>query len=66
MTRPGQANLDERSHGYQAVFQNHPGIKIVEVVDIQGKPQIAFDCTAAMLDQDPRRSSLPWTPLKVR
>lgn len=55
LTMPGQANLDERLHGYQAVFQDHPGIKIVDVVDIQGKPQKAFDSTAAMLSQDPKK-----------
>jgi ribose transport system substrate-binding protein len=55
-TMPGQANLDERLHGYQAVFQDHPGIKIVETVDIQGKPQIAFDSAAQILDKDPKKA----------
>ncbi|HLY18759.1 MAG TPA: substrate-binding domain-containing protein [Bryobacteraceae bacterium] len=55
LTMPGQANLDERLHGYQAVFLDHPGVKITEVVDIQGKPQTAFDTTAAMLDKDPKK-----------
>jgi ribose transport system substrate-binding protein len=52
---PGQANLDERLHGYQAAFQDHPGIKIVDVVNIQGNPQVAFDTTAALLDKDPKK-----------
>jgi ribose transport system substrate-binding protein len=55
LTMPGQANLDERLHGYQAVFQDHPGIKIVDVLDIQGKPQMAFDSSAAILDKDPKK-----------
>jgi len=44
-TMPGQANLNERLHGYDSVFANHPQIKIVEVVDIKGDPTVAFDRT---------------------
>jgi len=55
LTMPGQANLDERLHGYQAAFDAAPGIKIVQVVDIQGKPQLAFDTVAAMLDKEPKK-----------
>jgi ribose transport system substrate-binding protein len=55
LTMPGQANLDERLHGYQAAFQEQPGIKIVDVVDIQGKPQTAFDTAAAILDKEPKK-----------
>jgi len=55
LTMPGQANLDERLHGYQAALDAQPGIKIVQVVDIQGKPQVAFDTVAAMLDKDPKK-----------
>jgi len=54
-TMPGQANLDERLHGYEAAFQQHPGIKIVQVVDIQGKAQVAFDQAASILDKDPKK-----------
>jgi ribose transport system substrate-binding protein len=48
-TMPGQANLDERLHGYRDVLARHPGIRIVEVVDIKGDPRLAFDRTAAIL-----------------
>lgn len=46
---PGQANLDERLHGYKDVFATSPGIKIVEVVNIKGDSRIAFDKTAEYL-----------------
>ena len=55
LSMPGQANLDERLHGYQSVFDAQPGIKIGQVVDIQGKSQVAFDTTAAILDKDPKK-----------
>jgi ribose transport system substrate-binding protein len=42
-TMPGQANLDERLRGYSDVLAAYPQIKIVEVVDIQGNPAVAFD-----------------------
>ncbi len=42
-TVPGQANLDERLRGYSDVLAGYPQIKIVEVVDIQGNPAVAFD-----------------------
>src|SRR5258708_1577468 len=41
-TMPGQRNLDERLNGYRAAFANTQ-IKIVEVIDIQGDPMIAFN-----------------------
>ena len=55
LTMPGQTNLEERLHGYQSAFDAQPGVKITQVVDIQGKPQVAFDTAAAMLDKDPKR-----------
>jgi len=55
LTMPGQANLDERMHGYQAVLQEHPGIKVTQVIDIQGKAQTAFDSVAALLEKDPKK-----------
>jgi ribose transport system substrate-binding protein len=42
---PAQSNLRERLRGYEDVLAAHPGIKIVEVVDIRGDPRIAFDKT---------------------
>lgn len=44
-TLGGQANTDERLKGFKDVFASRPGINIVEVVDIQGDPRIAFDRT---------------------
>ena len=42
-TNPGQPNLDERMKGYKDVFSSYPGIKVVEVFDIQGDPGTALD-----------------------
>lgn len=50
-TIEGQANLSERLHGYRDAFEAHPGIKIVDVVNMQGDPRIAFDKTKQLLDQ---------------
>ena len=43
LTMPGQANLAQRLRGYQEAFANHPGIKIVQVVDMKGDAAVAFD-----------------------
>ena len=40
---PGQPNLDERLKGYQDIFSTHPGIKVVDVVNIKGDSGNAFD-----------------------
>ena len=50
-TMPEQANLKDRLHGYHDGFEGHPGIKIVETVDIKGDPRIAFDHTQEMVDK---------------
>lgn len=44
-TMPGQANLEERLEGYKRVLTRNPGIKILQVVDIAGDPNKAFDAT---------------------
>jgi len=49
-TMPGQVNLQERLNGYEQVFRAHPGIKIVEVVDMKGDPRITFDRAKEILD----------------
>ncbi len=49
-TMPGQANLRDRLHGYQAAFSEHPQIKITQVVDMQGNSDIAFDNTKKLID----------------
>ncbi len=50
-TLPGQANLNERLHGYKDVFANYPGIKIIDTVDMKGDARVAFDRTMDMLDK---------------
>jgi ribose transport system substrate-binding protein len=44
-TMPEQTNLQDRLRGYRDVFDQNPGVKITEVVDIQGNPALAFDKT---------------------
>jgi ribose transport system substrate-binding protein len=50
-TMPEQANLKDRLHGYHDGFEGHPGIKIVETVDIKGDARIAFDRTQDLVDK---------------
>ncbi|MDQ2899741.1 MAG: substrate-binding domain-containing protein [Acidobacteriota bacterium] len=50
-TMPGQANLNERLHGYKDAIADHPGLKIVQTVDIKGDPRIAFDTTTALINK---------------
>jgi ribose transport system substrate-binding protein len=47
----GQTNLIERLHGYRDTLEAHPGIKITEIVNMQGDPRIAFDKTKELLDK---------------
>ncbi|HTW61352.1 MAG TPA: substrate-binding domain-containing protein [Terracidiphilus sp.] len=44
-TLGGQANTGERLKGFKDAFSTHPGVNIVEVVDIKGQPTTAFDRT---------------------
>lgn len=50
-TMPGQSNLDARLQGYKSVFDSHPGIKIMDTVDIQGDPTKAFDRAKELIDK---------------
>ncbi len=50
-TMPEQANLKDRLRGYHDVLEAHPGIKIVETVDVKGDARIAFDRTQEMVDK---------------
>jgi ribose transport system substrate-binding protein len=50
-TMPGQTNLAERLNGYKFAFSEHPGIKILDVVDIKGDPRIAFDTTNEIVEK---------------
>ena len=42
-TFAGQPNTEERLKGFKDVFASSPGIKIVDVVDVQADPKAAFD-----------------------
>lgn len=44
-TLAGQANTEERLKGFQDVFSSQPGVKIVQVIDVESDPNIAFDRT---------------------
>jgi len=46
-----QENLQERLRGYQAVFANHPQIKLRQVIDMRGDPRVAFDRTKQLVEQ---------------
>lgn len=46
---PEQPNLAERLEGYKDEISTHPGLKIVDVVDIKGDANNAFDSTQALL-----------------
>src|SRR5258706_4102720 len=50
-TMPGQTNLAERLNGYKFAFSEHPGIKIIDVVDIKGDPRIEFDTTNEIVEK---------------
>ncbi len=50
-TIPGQPNMDERLKGYKDVFEQHPEIKILDVVNIKGDSRNAFDNTMQYLAQ---------------
>jgi ribose transport system substrate-binding protein len=51
LTMPEQANLKDRLRGYHDSFEAHPGIKIVDTIDIKGDARIAFDHTQEMVDK---------------
>jgi ribose transport system substrate-binding protein len=44
-TYPNQPNLVDRLEGYEDEITGHPGIKVVDVVDIKGDADNAFDAT---------------------
>ncbi len=48
-TIAGQPNTEERLKGFKDVFATQPGIKIVDVVDIKGDTNVAFDRTQQLL-----------------
>lgn len=50
-TLTGQPNTEERLKGFKDVFAGSPGINIVQVVDIKGDPNVAFDRTQQLMAQ---------------
>ena len=48
---PAQANINERFSGYQAAFAESPDIKVIDIVDIQGDPRIAWDKTTEIINK---------------
>jgi ribose transport system substrate-binding protein len=50
-TLAGQPNTEERLKGFKDAFAMQPGINIVEVIDIKGDANVAFDRTQALLAQ---------------
>lgn len=49
-TIASQANLKDRLHGYQAAFAEHPGINILQTIDMNGNSDIAFDNAKKLID----------------
>jgi ribose transport system substrate-binding protein len=49
-TIASQANLKDRLHGYQAAFAEHPGIHVMDTIDMNGDSNIAFDNTKKLLE----------------
>lgn len=47
----GQPNLEERLRGYKDILADHPGIKIVDVLDVKGDSNIAFDQARKYVDK---------------
>ena len=50
-TNPSQSNLAERLKGYKDVFDDAPGIKVVEVFDMKGDAASAMDKTQEYLNR---------------
>jgi ribose transport system substrate-binding protein len=48
-TLAGQPNTEERLKGFKDAFASAPGIHIVDVIDVKGDPQVAFDKTQQYL-----------------
>ncbi|HTU45125.1 MAG TPA: substrate-binding domain-containing protein [Bryobacteraceae bacterium] len=49
-TIESQANLKDRLNGYKAAFAEHPGIQIMQTIDMNGNSDIAFDSAKKLLD----------------
>jgi len=49
-TIANQNNLKERLQGYQSGFADHPEMKVLQVVDMNGNSDVAFDSAKKLLD----------------
>jgi ribose transport system substrate-binding protein len=49
-TIASQANLKDRLNGYNAAFGEHPGIKVLQTIDMNGNSDIAFDNAKKLLE----------------
>ncbi len=49
-TIAGQSNLKDRLAGYQAAFADHTDVKSMQVVDMNGNSDLAFDSAKKLLD----------------
>jgi ribose transport system substrate-binding protein len=47
---PTQSNLKDRLQGYQTAFNEHPEIKLLPIVDMNGNSDTAFDSAKKLLD----------------
>lgn len=54
MTMPNQPNLKARLRGYEDAFADHPNIKVAQVVDVKGDPNVAFDAARKLLEGKPK------------
>lgn len=53
-TMPNQPNLKARLRGYEDAFTDHPDIKVTQVVDVKGDPNVAFDAARRLLEGKPK------------
>jgi ribose transport system substrate-binding protein len=49
-TIPNQSNLKDRLQGYQSAFADHTDVKVMQVVDMNGNGDVAFDSAKKLLD----------------
>ncbi len=49
-TIPSQVNLKDRLAGYEAAFADHTDVKVMQVVDMNGNSDVAFDSAKKLLD----------------
>jgi ribose transport system substrate-binding protein len=49
-TIPSQSNLKDRLQGYQSAFADHTDVKVMQVVDMNGNSDMAFDNAKKLLD----------------